>query len=82
MIGYVTLGSNKIEESARFYDNLLQELGASRVFTAETYVAWSVEGKTPMLSIVKPFDGNTGTVGNGVMIALEAKSPEQVDSLH
>ncbi len=82
MIGYVTLGSNDIEESAKFYDSLLQELGASRIFSAETFVAWSVGGKPPMLSIVKPFDGNPGTVGNGVMIALEAKSHEQVDSFH
>ena len=29
-----------------------------------------------------PFDGEAATVGNGVMVALEAKSPEQVDAIY
>ena len=30
MIGYVTLGSNNIEKAAKFYDELLGEMGAKR----------------------------------------------------
>jgi hypothetical protein len=30
MIGYVTLGTNDLENSAKFYDELLAEMGASR----------------------------------------------------
>jgi len=32
--------------------------------------------------VTKPFDGNTATVGNGVMIALAMEKPEQVNALH
>lgn len=36
----------------------------------------------PGLAITKPFDGNSATVGNGVMVALAVKTPEQVDALY
>lgn len=82
MIGYITLGSNNIPEATKFYDALFQAIGAKRVFTYETFMAWSLDRNTPMFSIVKPFDGNNASVGNGVMIALNASSPEQVQTLH
>ena len=82
MIGYLTLGTNDLEKSSKFYDGLLKELGAKQAFTTESLVAWSFgEGKT-MLTITKPFDQNPATVGNGVMVALSVNSPEIVDRLH
>ena len=82
MIGYITLGSNNIPKATAFYDALLGEIGAKRVFTYDTFMAWSLGEETPMFSIVKPFDKNQATTGNGSMIALIAESPEQVKSLH
>ena len=35
MIGYVTLGTNDIERAARFYDELLKEIGAKRFLETE-----------------------------------------------
>lgn len=35
-----------------------------------------------MFSVIKPYDGNPATVGNGTMIALAADSTKQVDALH
>jgi predicted lactoylglutathione lyase len=35
-----------------------------------------------MFSVLKPFDGQVATVGNGTMIALAASNPEQVQTLH
>ena len=34
MIGYVTVGTNKFEEAAEFYDALFETLGAGRAFDA------------------------------------------------
>jgi predicted lactoylglutathione lyase len=82
MIGYVTVGSNDFEKAGRFYDALLGELGATRVMSDETFIAWSPSPKVPALSIIKPFDGNTATVGNGVMVALAMKTDDQVDAFH
>jgi predicted lactoylglutathione lyase len=82
MIGYVTLGTNDIERSAKFYDQLLEVIGASRFMESETFIAWGVDPQKPALSITRPFDGAEATVGNGVMIALAVESTEVVDALH
>jgi predicted lactoylglutathione lyase len=82
MIGYVTLGTNDMARAARFYDALLAELGAKRAMDSESFIAWATGPGQPMVSIIKPFDKNPATVGNGVMVALAASGKAQVDALH
>jgi predicted lactoylglutathione lyase len=82
MIGYVMLGTNDLDRAARFYDELLAELGAKRFMETDTFIAWSVAPEAPALSVTKPADGNAATVGNGVMVALGMDSRENVDALH
>lgn len=82
MIGYVTLGTNKMKEAAAFYDALLESLGASRIMETDTFIAWSNGMGKPGLSIIKPADGKPATVGNGVMVALGVDSTDKVDALH
>ena len=82
MIGYVTLGTNDLQRAAKFYDALLGELGATRAMEMDTFIAWAVAPNTPMVSVIKPFDGKPATVGNGVMVAIATSSKAQVDALH
>jgi predicted lactoylglutathione lyase len=48
----------------------------------EQFIAWSVRPEVPGLGVTKPFDKKVATVGNGVMVALEASSAAQVDVLY
>jgi len=82
MIGYVTLGTNKYDEAAAFYDELLGSLGAGRMLDGDNFIAWSTGPGSPAISIIKPADGNAATVGNGVMVAIVVDSKEKVDALH
>ena len=82
MIGYVTIGTNDIERAARFYDQLLAEIGAKRFMETETFIAWAVSPDAPALSVTQPFDGQPATVGNGVMVALLMDGKDKVDALH
>lgn len=82
MIGYVTLGTNEIERAAKFYDELLAELGAKRVMETEQFIAWAVAPDKPALSVTKPYDGNAATVGNGVMVAFAVDSTDKVDAIY
>lgn len=82
MIGYVTLGTKDLERAARFYDGLLAELGGSRVMEFEDFIGWATGPGQPMVSVVRPWDRNPPTVGNGVMVALSARSPEHVDAIY
>ena len=46
------------------------------------FVAWAPGFDKPGLAITQPFDGKPATVGNGVMVALEASSPAEVDRIY
>jgi catechol 2,3-dioxygenase-like lactoylglutathione lyase family enzyme len=82
MIGYVTLGTNKYDDAAKFYDELLGTIGAGRLMEGDTFIAWSTGPTAPAVSITKPFDGNAATVGNGMMVAIAMDAPEKVDAFH
>ena len=82
MIGYVTLGTNKYDEAAAFYDALLAEIGAGRFMETDTFIAWAVSPDKPALSIIKPADGHEACVGNGVMVAIAMDSTDKVDAFH
>ena len=81
MIGYVTLGSNNLPRAFAFYDALLGELGATRSWESETGVAWGMK-RGPSVAVMKPFNGEPATVGNGVMVALAMKNKEDVDRIY
>ena len=82
MIGYVTLGTNDLAAAAVFYDAIAAELGTGRMMEFDTFIAWGAPGGAAGIGLTKPADGNVATVGNGVMVALEAKDQAQVDRLY
>jgi len=82
MIGYVTLGTNNLQQAARFYDELLVLLDGARVLEDERMIGWSSSPAGPVFSVITPFDEKESTVGNGVMVALQAKSPQQVEEVY
>lgn len=82
MIGYVTLGTNDLQKNAPFYDAIAAEMGYGRMMDFDTFIAWGEMGGGAGVALTKPYDGNAPTVGNGTMVALEAKDKEQVHRLH
>ena len=82
MIGYVTLGTNDLPRAAAFYDALLAEIGAKRLMDFGRGIAWGVAMDKPSLGIMKPFDEQAATVGNGVMVALVVDTRDKVDRLY
>lgn len=82
MIGYVTVGTNDLPRAAKFYDALAAEMETPRMMEFETFIAWGKPGGAAGIAATKPFDGSPASVGNGVMVALEAKDNAQVDRLY
>lgn len=82
MLGYVTLGTNDLAQAAAFYDALLGELGARRLMETERFIFWGVTPQQPSLCLIKPFDGEAATIGNGAMVALVVDDRAKVDRLH
>lgn len=81
MIGYVTLGTNDLPRAVRFYDAIAEELGVGRVMEWDGGIAWGTADGSGFAAM-KPFDGKPATVGNGVMVALNARDEAQVGRLH
>lgn len=82
MISYTTLGTNDLQRSGRFYDELLSGIGAQRSFEGERMIGWSVGAGRPMFGVIRPFNGRPATVGNGTMVAIEVDTPERVAELY
>ena len=82
MIGYTCVGTNDLDKAIYFYTELLGLLGAQPFFKTDRGIGWGVKPDQPMFSVLKPFDGQKATVGNGSMVALSAANPEQVQALH
>ena len=53
MIGYVTIGTNDLPRATQFYDQLLADLGAKRLWASEQGVAWGTSMKAPAVCVMK-----------------------------
>jgi catechol 2,3-dioxygenase-like lactoylglutathione lyase family enzyme len=87
MIAYVTVGADDIARAKRFYSAFLPALGYELHEGPEglSYALPLEPGQSPILPdfyVKQPFDGAPASVGNGSMVAFEARSQEQVRNLH
>ncbi len=77
MLGYSTLGTNDLQAATAFYDELFALFGAGRVLEQPGRAVYYGAGKLEF-GVLKPFNGQTATVGNGAMVALQAPSRAKV----
>lgn len=82
MIGYTSLGTNNLTVAAGFYDAIFALFKAARTFEVEDFIVWGDGNGGAQFSVHTPYDGKLATVGNGVMIALQATSKEMVDAVY
>ncbi|MEO1039762.1 MAG: VOC family protein [Pseudomonadota bacterium] len=82
MIGYVTLGTNDLARAAAFYDKIAEQLDTPRMMEFDTFIAWGKPNGPAGIGLTKPFNGEPASVGNGVMVALQARDPAHVDAIY
>ncbi len=82
MLGYVTLGTNDLEKAAKFYDAIAGEMGVGRTMEFDHFIAWGEMGGASSIQATKPADGQAASVGNGVMVGLEARDTDQVQRIY
>ncbi len=82
MVGYVTLGTLDLARGAKFYDAIAKELGVGRMMETERFIAWGKPGGGAGVGLTLPYDGKPASVGNGVMVGLEAKDKAHVDRIY
>ena len=83
-ISFVMVGTNDLDKSSKFYDQVLANLGMKRVTVTERYIAYSHSSGDDGLKfyITKPQNKENATTGNGTMVALSAETKEAVDKFH
>ena len=82
MLGYATIGVNDMERATAFYDDLLGELGASRLFGMDRIQFYGTGPGAAMLAICIPYNEAAQQPGNGNMIAIPGGGREGVDKLY
>ncbi len=80
ILSHVSLGSNRFDEAAVFYDQTLAALGCTRIMAHPGAIAWGRE--YPEFWLQKPIDGQSATVGNGTHIGFFAPDKASVDAFH
>ena len=85
MFSHVMIGSNDIERSQRFYDAVLDVLGAGAPLrnvakTGHTRLFYRHDGSTFCIS--EPINSESATFANGGTIGFKCASPEQVRQFH
>lgn len=87
MLLYVTLGTNDLERSMRFYDPVMAALGFARHATLDDEIGYGpvpapAEGRACRIWITRPYLKLPATWGNGTLIALPAATHEAVKAFH
>ena len=82
MISYLMVGSNDLPGAVKYFDALMEDMGASKVYETGTSAGWGWGVGTPMFIVANPYDKKTATVGNGSMVSFSADSKEKVDSFY
>jgi catechol 2,3-dioxygenase-like lactoylglutathione lyase family enzyme len=87
MISYVTVGADDIPRAKRFYAAFLPALGYVLEEGPEG-LSFSHPARpgqpavSPDFYVKPPFDGRPASAGNGAMTAFEARSQQEVRTLH
>ena len=82
MLAYVTLGTNDKDKALAFYDALMPELGAKRLFDNDRLYFYGTGPGSPMIAIGGPYDESEASCGNGVMPCLTAADKDAVQRVY
>ena len=84
IFGFIMVGSNNLNTSAKFYDAIFIPLGIKKVKTTEKYIGYAQKNNIDKIDfyVTKPYNKELATNGNGTMISFLADSNKAVDIFH
>ncbi|OCC23113.1 glyoxalase [Croceicoccus estronivorus] len=80
-LGYFTVGTNDTEKALAFYDALLGSAGWEPYFESPRGGRIYRNGGE-MFGVLKPYDEQTATVGNGTMCSFGFDTAEEASAFH
>ena len=84
MIGYVMVGTNNLDKSIIFYDEVLKIINLTRKDTDEVCAGYTQNNGDGSIEfyVTKPANKKTATFGNGTQVSFLVSSREIVDKFH
>ena len=84
MIGYVMVGTNNLDKSIKFYDEVLEIIGLIRVDKDDVCAGYAQksEPKSIKFYVTNPLDKEKATIGNGSQVSFLTTSRSMVDKFH
>jgi|TARA_B100001063_G_scaffold80666_1_gene75052 catechol 2,3-dioxygenase-like lactoylglutathione lyase family enzyme len=84
MIGYVMVGTNNLDQTVKFYDELLEILNLERTEKDDVCAGYSQKGGDGKVEfyVTKPVNKEKATIGNGSQISFLTNSRSIVDKFH
>lgn len=84
MLSHVTVGVSDIDRAVGFYRPLMEALGWEEKFASRNppgpWAGWVKPGAArPIFIVMRPFDGNDPSPGNGSMVAFTVPRQNTVD---
>lgn len=80
LFSHVTVGSNDLEKSKKFYDALFDVVSVTGIADPKGRLMYIKDNQ--IFGVLKPIDGKPATVGNGITIGFSLDSVEQVNQWH
>jgi catechol 2,3-dioxygenase-like lactoylglutathione lyase family enzyme len=80
LVDHLSVGVNDIAKARSFYDPVLKSIGAECIASDDSFAAYGRDRIEFLL--LKPFDGEKPTHGNGTHIAFAVSSEEKVSKTH
>ena len=74
LFGFVMVGSNDLNKSAKFYDTAFVPLGIKKVKTTEKYIGYAQKNNLNEIEfyVTKPYNKEVAIYGNGTMIFISS----------
>jgi len=82
ILGYFTVGSNRLDEAKAFYDALLGSAGIAPMREHPSGGRIYGQNGTHCFVVLGPFDGRPATVGNGAMAGFRFETPQAVNAFY
>lgn len=82
MLSGICFGTNDLERAIAFYDAVLPTIGFTRTVRGDVEAGYGKEGDVPVFWIVKPFNEEPATYGNGTQVMFRVEDQALVDTFY
>ena len=81
MFSFISLGTNNLQNSKIFYDELLQSINITNVLETDRYIGYAKNSSLNKVEfyLMLPHNKQMATFGNGTMVTFNITSKKEVD---